>query len=42
LSNGFANLMETLRRGFDFSGQKWVTDNMFLDLFVNMLNMNPG
>lgn len=34
--------METLKKGFDFSGQMWVSDKQFLDLMMNILCVNPG
>lgn len=42
LSHGFKSLIDTLRKGFDFTGQTWLQDKNFIDLLMNMLNMSPG
>lgn len=36
------NLMAVLKKGFDFTGNEWVDDAQFMNLFTQMLHLNPG
>ena len=40
--SGINNLIEVLRKGFDFSGNKWTNNADFIDLFKQIMNMHPG
>jgi len=33
------SLVEILKKGFHFSGQSWMNNEIFLDLLMNMLTM---
>ena len=35
-------LMSTLKKGFDFSGQSWVANAEFIDLFNQIMCLHPG
>jgi len=37
-----AALMQTLKKGFDYNGNKWVGNADFIDLFEQIMHMHPG
>jgi hypothetical protein len=39
---GIKNLLSVLKKGYDYSGTRWVEDPSFMALFGQMLNMHPG
>jgi len=40
--SGLGNLISVLKKGFDFSGNKWVNDSDFIDLFNQIMCLHPG
>ena len=36
------NLISVLKKGYDFSGNKWVNDGDFIDLFNQIMCLHPG
>ena len=40
--HGLNNLMTVLKKGFDYSGQKWVSNADFIDLFDQIMCLHPG
>ena len=40
--SGLGNLMSVLKKGFDFSGNKWVGNKDFIDLFNQIMCIHPG
>ena len=41
LGRGLNTLLATLKKGYDFQGNKWTSDGEFIDLFNQMLCMHP-
>ena len=39
---GLSNLIEVLKKGFDFNGNMWTINADFIDLFEQILNVHPG
>ena len=42
IGHGVKNLLGVLKKGYDYSGNRWVDDQSFMALFAQMLNMHPG
>ena len=40
--SGLNSLLPVLKKGFDFSGNKWVGNAEFIDLFNQMMCLHPG
>ena len=41
IGSGLNHLLTVLRKGFDYGGNQWVQNNLFLDLFNQILCMSP-
>ena len=39
---GIANLIDVLKKGFDFTGNMWTSDADFIDLFKQIMAVHPG
>lgn len=39
---GFKNLISVLKKGYDFTGNALINDSLFMNVFSQMLSMNPG
>ena len=42
MNSGIMPLLQTLKKGYGFGGNKWVADQSFLDLLQHMFHMHPG
>ena len=40
--SGLGNLYSILKKGFDFTGNKWISNTEFIDLFDQIMCLHPG
>ena len=41
MERGLTSLLASIKKGYDFQGNKWTSDGEFIDLFNQMLCMRP-
>ena len=41
MHGGFKTLIDSLRKGFAYGGQQWMNSKLFVDLFVQILCIQP-